>query len=281
MKRLLILAALVLLSPTAPRAEEGAASCKDALGVSRVIEIDTKGGGEFGDQYPPEHLLQKGEVVLTFDDGPHPTYTKEILAALKAQCTKATFFNVGEMVKQYPDVAREVQAEGHTIGTHTWSHPNLGAMSLERAKTQIESTIATENGILANGVAPFFRFPYLSDPKRVRDYLASRNIAVFGIDVDSFDYRMHKPDKVVDNVLKGLIETGGGIILFHDIHEVTAKALPTVLVELKRHGFHVVQLVPKSHVEVLALPPGSAQKAAAPPPSVPPASPLRTAVVSR
>jgi peptidoglycan-N-acetylglucosamine deacetylase len=253
MKRLLVLAALVLLSTAPARAEDSAADCKDALGVSRVVEIDTKGGGAFGDQYPPEHLLQKGEVVLTFDDGPHPTYTKQILAALKAQCTKATFFNVGEMVKRYPDVAREVQAEGHTIGTHTWSHRNLGALSLDGAKREIESTISTENGILPNGVAPFFRFPYLSDPKRVREYLAGRNIAVFGIDVDSFDYRMHKPDKVVDNVLKGLIKTGGGIILFHDIHEVTAKALPTVLVELKRHGFHVVQLVPKDHVEVVAV----------------------------
>jgi peptidoglycan-N-acetylglucosamine deacetylase len=251
-KRVLVLAAVLLASATGPRAEEAAADCKDKLGVSRVVEVDTKGGPQFGDQYPPQHLLEKGEVVLTFDDGPHPTYTKEILAALKAQCTKATFFNVGEMVKQYPDVAREVQAEGHTIGTHSWSHPNLGAMSLERAKTQIESTIATENAILPNGVAPFFRFPYLSDPKRVREYLAGRDIAVFGIDVDSLDYRMHKPDKVVDNVLKGLIKTGGGIILFHDIHEVTAKALPTVLDELKRHGFHVVQLVPKSKVEVLA-----------------------------
>ena len=252
MKRVLALVAVLLLPATGLRAEEAAPDCKDKLGVSRVLEIDTKGGGAYGDQYPPEHLLQKGEVALTFDDGPHPTYTKQILAALKAQCTKATFFNVGEMVKQYPDVAREVQAEGHTIGTHSWSHPNLGAMSLDRAKTQIESTIATENAILPNGVAPFFRFPYLSDPKRVREYLAGRNIAVFGIDVDSFDYRMHKPGKVVDNVLKGLIKTGGGIILFHDIHEVTAKALPTVLAELKRHGFKVVQLVPKSKVEVLA-----------------------------
>ncbi len=281
MKRLLILAALALLAPTAPRAEDAADPCADKLGVSRVAEVDTAGGPQFGDQYPPQHLLQKGEVVLTFDDGPHPTYTKEILAALKAQCTKATFFNVGEMVKQYPDVAREVQAEGHTIGTHSWSHPNLGALSLERAKTQIESTIATENAILPKGVAPFFRFPYLSDPKRVREYLAGRNIAVFGIDVDSLDYRMRKPDKVVDNVLKGLIKTGGGIILFHDIHEVTAKALPTVLDELKRHGFHVVQLVPKSPVEVVGDLRACAEQVAAAAPSLPPPSPLRAAITSR
>jgi peptidoglycan/xylan/chitin deacetylase (PgdA/CDA1 family) len=102
-------------------------------------------------------------------------------------------------------------------------------------------------------VAPFFRFPYLSDPKRVREYLATRNIAVFGIDVDSKDYLARKPGQIIDNVLKGLIKTGGGIILFHDIHAVTAKALPTVLEELKRHGFHVVHLVPKSRIEVIAL----------------------------
>lgn len=256
MKKLLLLAVLPLLTAGLARAEDNAATCPagaDALGVSRVAEIDTAGGPLFGDQYPPTSLLQKGEVVLTFDDGPHPQYTKEILAALAAQCTKATFFNVGEMVQQFPDVAREVHAQGHTIGTHTWSHPNLGALSLERAKTQIESTISAEEKVLPNGVAPFFRFPYLSDPKRVREYLASRNIAVFSIDVDSFDWRMRSPEKVVDNVLKGLQKTGGGIILFHDIHAATAKALPTVLSELKSHGFHVVHLVAKSPVQALAM----------------------------
>jgi peptidoglycan/xylan/chitin deacetylase (PgdA/CDA1 family) len=272
-KKLLLLAVLTLLpaagalaedkflvGPPAERQvesqvkpEDKPAPCEDALGVSRVAEVDTKGGALFGDQYPPTTLLQKGEVVLTFDDGPHPTYTKQILAALAAQCTKATFFNVGEMVKQFPDIAKQVQAEGHAVGTHTWSHRNLGGLSLEDAKSQIESTITAENAVLPNGVAPFFRFPYLSDPKAVRAYLASRNIAVFSTDVDSFDYRTRTPDKIVDNVLKGLIKVDRGIILFHDIHEQTVKALPTVLKELKSHGFKVVHLVPKSQVEVVAL----------------------------
>jgi peptidoglycan-N-acetylglucosamine deacetylase len=264
-KKLLLLAVLTLLPAAGASAEDKPpveiqvksedkpATCENALGVSRVAEVDTKGGALFGDQYPRTTLLQKGEVVLTFDDGPHPTYTKEILAALAAQCTKATFFNVGEMVKQFSDVAREVQAQGHTIGTHTWSHPNLGGLSLEGAKSQIESTIAAENAVLPNGVAPFFRFPYLSDPKRVREYLATRNIAVFSTDVDSLDYRTKAPDKIVDNVLKGLIKVDRGIILFHDIHEQTVKALPTVLKELKSHGFKVVHLVPKSQVEVVVI----------------------------
>ena len=66
-------------------------------------------------------------MVITFDDGPHPKYTREILDALAAQCTKATFFNVGGMIKEFPDIARQVQAEGHTVGTHTYTHRNLGS----------------------------------------------------------------------------------------------------------------------------------------------------------
>lgn len=245
MKRLLLLAALAILSPTGPRAEDNDA-CKGKLGVSRIVEVDTKGGGLYGDQYPKQDLLKKGEVALTFDDGPHPTRTKEILAALDAQCTKATFFVVGQMVKRFPDVAREVEAKGHTIGTHTWSHPNLRRYSLRSAKSQIGKTIKVTNDVLKNDAAPFFRFPYLSDPKRVRNYLAGKDIAIFGIDVDSKDYRTRKPDRITTNVLKGLIKTGGGIILFHDIHAQTVKALPDVLDELKRHKFKVVHLVPKT-----------------------------------
>ncbi|MFA5899135.1 MAG: polysaccharide deacetylase family protein [Hyphomicrobium sp.] len=227
--------------------------CADKLGVSRVAEVDTTGGGQYGEQYPPTKLLEKGEVVITFDDGPHPVYTKQILAALAEQCTKATFFNVGEMIKNFPEIAKEVQAAGHTVGTHTWSHRNLGAISLDRAKSQIESTINIAETTLPQGVAPFFRFPYLSDPKRVRDYLATRNIAVMGIDADSLDWRARTPEKVIHNVFSALDKSGGGIILFHDIHPQTAKAIPTVLAELKARGYKVVHLVPKSRIETIAM----------------------------
>ena len=225
----------------------------NALGVSRTVEIDATGGPRFGRlQYREHDFLQDGEVVLTFDDGPHPTVTREILDALAAQCTKATFFYVGSMLKNYPDVARQVQAEGHTVGTHTYSHRNLGASSMGQAEQQIESTFNIAEATLPDGVAPFFRFPYLSDPKRVRAYLAKRNIATFGIDVDSWDWRVRTPEKVVQNVLTGLDRKGGGIILFHDIHERTAKAIPTVLAELKARGYKVVHVVPKARLETVA-----------------------------
>lgn len=238
---------------TKPQAEaKPAIDCTGKLGVSRVAEVDTTGGGDYGEQYPPTKLLEKGEVVITFDDGPHPTFTREILAALAEQCTKATFFQVGQMIKSFPEISKEVQAAGHTVGTHTWSHKNMGAVSLDRAKSQIESAINIAEATLPDGVAPFFRFPYLSDPKRVRDYLASRHIAVMGIDADSFDWRNRSPDKVFKNIFSALDKSGGGIMLFHDIHLQTVKVIPEVLAELKARGYKVVHLVPKARVETVA-----------------------------
>src|SRR5271169_1127779 len=105
----LLLAIGLSLAATATWAEpQNSCSNADALGVSRVAEIDTTNGPRFGEQYPGDHLLQAGEVVLTFDDGPFPNDTKAILDALAAQCTKATFFNVGSMAAAYPDFAKEV-----------------------------------------------------------------------------------------------------------------------------------------------------------------------------
>lgn len=224
----------------------------DVLGTSRVIELDTAHGPLFGDQYPPSGLLRPGEVVLTFDDGPHPTVTRDILATLAAQCVKATFFSVGRMAKAFPEILKETHAAGHTIGAHTWTHRNLGASSLEQGINQIESTFAELDRTLPQQVAPFFRFPYLSDNKRVIAYLQTRSIATFLIDVDSVDYRDRTPDRVLRNVMNGLAKSGGGIILFHDIHANTARALPAVLEALMGGNYKVVHLVAKSPVAPVA-----------------------------
>ncbi len=240
---------------TGGKVDADTAACADKMGVARTIELDTTGGGAFGEQYPhqAQPLLQPGEVILTFDDGPHPTHTREILDALAAECTKATFFYVGRMMKNFPEMTKAVQAEGHTVGTHTYSHRNLGATSQAGGQQQIESAINVAQEILPGGVAPFFRFPYLSDPKRMRDYLAKRNIAVFGIDVDSYDWRVRNADKVIRNVLAGLERKKGGILLFHDIHSETAKSIPRLLTELKARGYKVVHVVPKSRIETVAV----------------------------
>src|SRR6185312_4751685 len=105
---------------------DACASDPKLLGVSRVVEVDTAGGADIGgDRKNAQHFLNDGEVVLTFDDGPSRADTKAILKALADQCTKATFFMVGQMVLADPETVRAVAAAGHTIGTHTWSHKNL------------------------------------------------------------------------------------------------------------------------------------------------------------
>src|SRR5687767_15603290 len=102
-----LVAGAALATPLSAQAEEACAT-PGALGVSRTIEIDARGGPWLGAPHGDRELLRPGEVVLTFDDGPVPHTTRPILAALAAECTKATFLMVGQMAKAYPEVVREV-----------------------------------------------------------------------------------------------------------------------------------------------------------------------------
>src|SRR5262249_16326396 len=153
-------------------------------------------------------FLAPGEVVLTFDDGPMAKYTRPILAALAAQCTKATFFLLGEMAAEYPDVVREIAGQGHSIGTHTWSHATLKRVRKERAEVEIEATFAAVEKAATQPIAPFFRFPYLSESNAIISYLKDRNVAMFAIDVDSFDWRTRDPKRVIRTVMAGLEKRG-------------------------------------------------------------------------
>ena len=208
--------ALLLLVATPLQAEE---TCKspDALGVSRTIEVDTTKGPWFGEPLGNPDFLQHGEVVLTFDDGPAPS-TVPILAALAAQCTKATFFMVGEMAAEYPHLVREVIAQGHTVGTHTWSHANLKRQSFDGIKNQIESGFTAVEKAAGTPIAPFFRYPYLNDTPSAVGYLQGRNIGQFAIDIDTLDWLSRNAQSVVRRAMAGLEHRGRGIILMHDIH---------------------------------------------------------------
>jgi peptidoglycan/xylan/chitin deacetylase (PgdA/CDA1 family) len=223
----------------------------DTLGVSRVLTVDPKGGPWFGTPHGDHDVLQQGEVVLTFDDGPAPQTTRPILAALAAQCTKATFFMVGEMAAEYPDVVHEVAEQGHTIGTHTWSHRNLGRLGEEQAKGQIERAFTAVEKAAGTKIAPFFRYPYLSESKTAIAYLQGRNVAQFAIDIDSFDWRTRSPQAVVRRVMAGLAHEGRGIILMHDIHTSTASAVPELLRQLQAKGYKVVHLQTTTPAEIL------------------------------
>jgi len=236
-------------------ADEACKDPKTALGVARIVEIDAKSGPLYGafTKYEKEpRFLGPKEVVLTFDDGPLPKHTKPILDALDKFCTKATFFYVGQMAQAYPDMVKEVMGRGHTVGTHTWSHPmNLRALSLEKATDQIERGFAAVALAAGQPIAPFFRFPGLSDSGPLLAHLQERGIAAFTVDVVSNDSYIGSPSRLAARTIAQVERQNGGIILFHDIKASTAHALPTILAELKKRGFKVVQMRSKSPFEPL------------------------------
>ncbi|MCB1504910.1 MAG: polysaccharide deacetylase family protein [Hyphomicrobiaceae bacterium] len=226
---------------------------KKTLGVERVVEIDSANGPRIGQvQYKAIDFLEPGEVVLTFDDGPSRQTTPAVLDALSAHCTKATFFMVGRMAISDPEMVRKVDALGHTVASHTWSHKNLARQSSQQAEREVELGISAITAALGKPIAPFFRFPYLSDPRRVISHLEERNQAILSIDVDSYDWRARSRSIMFNNVLSQLKSRGKGIILFHDIQRVTATNISALLDELKERGYKVVHLVPKNTAATIA-----------------------------
>ena len=244
-----------------------AASCPgnpDALGVSRVVEIDTTGGPGFGFEHFKAHdFLREGEIVLTFDDGPWPKNTPAVLAALAAHCTKAIFFPIGLHATYEPGILKQVAAAGHAVGSHTWCHQDLsktkghcltnGKMETVEydPKDEIEKGISAVHWAVGGPTAPYFRFPALRQPQELIDYLGKRNIAIFSADLDSFDFKMRKPEQVKQSVLSKLKKNGKGIVLMHDFQHATAEAAMDLLKELKLAGYKVVFMKPKFPVTTL------------------------------
>jgi peptidoglycan/xylan/chitin deacetylase (PgdA/CDA1 family) len=225
----------------------------DALGVTRTVEVDTAGGPGFGfAQYKAYDFLLPNEVVLTFDDGPWPVNTRMVLDALAHHCVKATFFPIGKHALWHPEILKEVAAAGHTIGSHTWSHANLTKLTADEATEEIEKGFSAVRLALGSPPAAFFRFPYLQDSRELLAYLGSRNIAIISHDFDSFDFKLHKPEDIIKSVMTKLERKGKGIILMHDFHQATARAMPDLLNELKAKGYKVVHMKAKMPVATLA-----------------------------
>ncbi|MEQ8823010.1 MAG: polysaccharide deacetylase family protein [Filomicrobium sp.] len=253
--RTMLAAALAGLAFATPALAEGCPGNPNALGVSRTVEIDTTGGPAFGfAQYKIYDFLQPGEVVLTFDDGPWPKNTPAVLKALKEHCTKATFFVIGKHAVWHPIILKNVAADGHTVGTHTFSHANLAKKKMkgEAGRAEIEKGISAVKFALGAAPAPFFRFPFLQDPDDAVTYLGSRNQGIFSMDVDSKDFKIRNPDKLVRSVMSKITKQGKGIILLHDFQKSTARAMPKLLKELKKKGFKIVHLTPKAPAISLA-----------------------------
>jgi peptidoglycan/xylan/chitin deacetylase (PgdA/CDA1 family) len=238
---------------TPPAAAQTKCDNPNALGVSRVVQIDTTGAPGFGfEHFKAYDFLKEKEVVLTFDDGPWPVTTERVLKALEDQCTKALFFTIGQHASWHPDIIKRVKAAGHTIGTHTWSHKDLSPLSEEDAKAEIEKGIAAVSISLGNKpVDPFFRFPALKHPPATMKYVATRNLGIFSTDMDSFDFKARRPEQVVNAVMKKLEKHGKGIVLMHDFQRPTSEAAADLLKKLKAGGYKIVQIVGKTPVEPL------------------------------
>jgi peptidoglycan/xylan/chitin deacetylase (PgdA/CDA1 family) len=235
------------------------------LGIARVVEIDTTGGPGFGFEHFKSHdFLREGEVVLTFDDGPWPKNTPAVLAALAAHCTKAIFFPIGLHATYEPGILKQVAAAGHAIGSHTWCHQDLsktkGRCNVNgKVQTveynpidEIEMGISAVHWAVGGPTAPYFRFPALRQPQELIDYLGKRNIAIFSTDMDSFDFKMRKPEQVRQSVMEKLKKHGKGIVLVHDFQRATAEAAMDLLNDLKAGGYKIVFMQPKYSVTTIA-----------------------------
>lgn len=212
-------------------------------GVHRTVTLNTAGGKRYGKSHGgAQEFLKPKEVVLTFDDGPVPNITPKVLHELDKHCAKATFFMVATMAKNNPSLARKVANKGHTVGIHSYSHKNLGQVSGAKAISDVNRSIKAIEKAVGRDVAPFFRFPYLSENKSVNQHLKGLGYGVFAIDVDSLDYKFSNPTSMVNRVMSELNRKGKGIILMHDIQKVTANGLGQLLTRLNKEGYKIVHI---------------------------------------
>jgi peptidoglycan/xylan/chitin deacetylase (PgdA/CDA1 family) len=234
-----------------PAQQASAADCPghpDALGTSRTLVVDPREYPIIGTmQYAKTLPLRDHEVVLTFDDGPLPKNSYQVLQILAEQCVKATFFLIGQQANANPEGVRKVRDAGHTVATHTQHHPsNMQRMPLDRAQKEVDDGIASVTAALGDGTtpAPFFRIPGLARNDGIETYAESKGIQVWSADFPADDWHRISPQRVYDLAIKRLEAKGKGILLLHDIQARTVAALPKILQTLKARGYHIVHVVP-------------------------------------
>ncbi|OYW82986.1 MAG: hypothetical protein B7Z26_01850 [Asticcacaulis sp. 32-58-5] len=216
----------------------------DALGTARTLSISGEKGQAYGTAQHGPLSLAVDEVVITFDDGPRPETTPRVLAALKDQCVKATFFMQGNNLMAYPDLSKQVVADGHSAGLHSYKHDHMNKLSPADQVKDFDATRDAASKVLGIHAAPFYRFPYLGETPDLMNALKVSGYTVFSIDAGANDWEVGEtPQTVTDRLMKNL-DGKGGIILLHDAQEVTAQAMPLILKTLKDKGYQVVHIEP-------------------------------------
>ena len=174
---------------------------------------------------------EKKKVAITFDDGPNPDYTPDLLKGLKERGVNATFFLLGKEVEKYPELVEQMHAEGHLIGTHSYEHVNLCNLTDEKAIEQVDKTNALIEKI--TGERPQFIRPPYGCWKKNLDYKTSMIEVLW--DVDPLDWKTGNSDVVVSRVLKNVEE--GDIILLHDASASSVKAALSIIDKLQEDGY--------------------------------------------
>jgi cellulose synthase/poly-beta-1,6-N-acetylglucosamine synthase-like glycosyltransferase/peptidoglycan/xylan/chitin deacetylase (PgdA/CDA1 family) len=229
---------------------------------ARTLEVDPQTGfinSEEITSTPSSYVIERtgdhpGLLALTFDDGPDPRWTPAILDILRRENVPATFFIVGKNGETYPDLVRRVVNEGHEIGNHTFTHPNLGEVPLSLTKLELTATQRLIESLTGHSTV-LFRPPYFGDaeadkPQEVQPAYVAQQLGyiVVGVRIDPDDWQL--PVTANEIVTRTIVratdtnpETRGQVILLHDSggdRSATIEALPQLIHELKARGFRFV-----------------------------------------
>ena len=224
----------------------------------RDLEFDDRSVDYYAYEVLPHYYIvdrfghdPRKRIAFTFDDGPDPAWTPEILKVLKREHAPATFFLVGDQVQKHPALVRQEFKAGHLLGNHTFFHPNLQDISASRLSMEINSTERAIEAITRRGTK-LFRAPYDIDttptlPAQLEPLRAvsEMGLIIAGVDIDSEDYARPGSEAIVRNVLKQLKPNGPNIVLMHDgggDRSETVAALAKLLPLLRREGYQFVSI---------------------------------------
>lgn len=202
---------------------------------------DERAGVEPEEMIPVEHLVlpeekktEKKRIALTFDDGPHPIYTPQMLELLKEEQVPATFFLLGENVELYGDVVKEIAKEGHLIGNHTYHHVQITSLSLEEACKEIQETSDLIEELTGTGTE-YVRPPFGTWNEELEERL---NLIPVMWSIDTKDWTTQNVDWIVRETVKHAEDHD--IILMHDSYQSTVDAVKRVIEQLEAEGFEFV-----------------------------------------
>ena len=220
-----------------------------SLGILLVMAVvwiwaakkDDRAGAEPEEMIPVEHLVlpeekktEKKRIALTFDDGPHPIYTPQMLELLKEEQVPATFFLLGENVELYGDVVKEIAKEGHLIGNHTYHHVQITSLSLEEACKEIQETSDLIEELTGTGTE-YVRPPFGTWNEELEERL---DLIPVMWSIDTKDWTTQNVDWIVRETVKHAEDHD--IILMHDSYQSTVDAVKRVIEQLEAEGFEFV-----------------------------------------